>query len=92
MHGDAARTWPIGILPELLMLIQAAEDCFWAGLEQARTGNRIEIFRQLSKLAESRGYGVIRDLCGHGIGHNLHEEPNLLIMAKPAKGRGCAQE
>ncbi|MGI6091252.1 MAG: type I methionyl aminopeptidase [Saccharofermentanales bacterium] len=88
MHGDAARTWPIGdVSPELLMLIQAAEDCFWAGLEQARTGNRIgDISAAVQTCAESRGYGVIRDLCGHGIGHNLHEEPNLPNYGKAGYG------
>ena len=88
LHGDAARTWPIGeTASELLDLIRTAEDCFWVGLEQARVGNRIgDISAAVQKLAEAKGYGVIRTLCGHGIGHELHESPNVPNYGKAGYG------
>jgi methionyl aminopeptidase len=79
MHADAARTWPIGtVAPELLELISVTEASFWAGLKMAKPGNRIgDISSAVQTMAEESGFGVIRELCGHGVGHELHEEPNL---------------
>ncbi|HHU07505.1 MAG TPA: type I methionyl aminopeptidase [Clostridiaceae bacterium] len=88
MHGDAARTWPIGtVKPELLELISVTEACFWAGLKMAKAGNRIgDISAAVQSCAEKSGFGVVRDLCGHGVGHELHEEPNLPNFGKSGYG------
>ena len=78
-HADAARTYPVGeVKPELMRLIQAAEACFWLGLEKAVVGNRLgDMSAAIQSHAESLGYGVVRELTGHGIGRHLHEDPDL---------------
>ena len=59
-------------------MIDTAKDCFEAGIRQARDGNRVgRIGSAVSKLAHERGFGVVRDLTGHGIGRDLHEEPSV---------------
>ena len=78
-HSDAARTYAVGtISPEDEDLIRTAEECFFRGIRYARAGNHLnDISRAIGELAASRGYGVIRDLCGHGIGRSLHEDPQI---------------
>ena len=64
--------------PEAQKLIDVTEECFWIGANMARSGNRLgDISHAIQVHAEKHGYGVIRDLCGHGIGQEMHEDPNV---------------
>lgn len=78
-HSDAARTYGIGeISSEAKRLIKVTEDCFFEGIKYAKEGNHLfDISSAIGKYAQDRGYGVVRDLCGHGIGTHLHEEPEI---------------
>ncbi len=78
-HGDAARTILIGKVPrEAETLVSVTKECFFEGLKQAVAGNRIaDIARAVQRHAESHGYGVVRELIGHGIGREMHEPPDV---------------
>ncbi len=72
---------------EAKKLLRVTEECFWEGLQAAREGNRIgDIGHAVQKHAEANGFGVIRVLCGHGIGKNLHEEPDVPNFGEPGRG------
>ncbi len=67
--------------------MDVTEECFWRGAAQARAGNHLgDISHAVQQHAESHGYGVIRDLCGHGIGQEMHEDPNVPNYGKPGRG------
>jgi len=87
-HGDAARTYAVGtISPEVAQLVKVTEECFWIGFEKAQIGNRIgDVSSAIAQHAESFGYGVVRELTGHGIGRHLHEDPDVPNYGK--KGHG----
>jgi len=73
--------------PEAQQLVDVTEHCFWLGAEQAKAGNHIgDIGHAVQAYAESFGYGVIRDLCGHGIGTEMHEDPNVPNFGNPGRG------
>lgn len=78
-HSDAARTHGIGeISEEASKLIKITRECFFEGMKYAREGNHLfEISAAIGRYAEEHGYGVVRDLCGHGIGTKLHEAPEI---------------
>ena len=78
-HSDAARTHAIGeISPQAKELIKVTEECFFEGMKYAKEGNYLyDISAAIDKYATARGYGVVRDLCGHGIGSALHESPEI---------------
>lgn len=78
-HSDAARTHGIGeISKEAGNLINITKECFFEGIKYAKEGNYLfEISAAIGKYANDRGYGVVRDLCGHGIGTHLHEAPEI---------------
>lgn len=78
-HSDAARTHAIGeISKEAKELIKITEESFFEGIKYAREGNYLfEISAAIGRYASERGYGVVRDLCGHGIGSQLHESPEI---------------
>ncbi|MDO4562329.1 MAG: type I methionyl aminopeptidase [Clostridia bacterium] len=78
-HGDAARTFAVGsVSDEARRLIEVTEKCFFAGAQMARPGNHIsDISLAVQTLAESEGYGVVRELVGHGIGQDMHEDPEV---------------
>ncbi len=77
--ADAARTFPVGrISEEKQALSDTAKSAFYAGLEQAVPGNHIaDISAAVQKEAEGKGYSVIRELTGHGIGRSMHESPDV---------------
>lgn len=87
-HSDAARTYGIGeITEEAKKLIQVTKECFFKGIEYAREGNHLfDISNAIGRYAGERGYGVVRDLCGHGIGTALHEAPEIPNYEMPRKG------
>lgn len=87
-HSDAARTHAVGeISKEAADLIKATEECFFEGLKYAKEGNYLfDISAAIDKYASERGYGVVRDLCGHGIGSKLHEAPEIPNYRMDRKG------
>ena len=78
-YGDAAKTYPVGeVSEEAKRLLETTENSLLIGIDQARVGNRIgDIGFAVQTLAESKGYSVVRDFVGHGIGRNLHEDPQV---------------
>ena len=76
--ADAARTYAVGkISPEAEHLIKTAEDAFWKGIEFAKVGYRLsDISHNIQTVVEGEGFGVIRDFVGHGIGSDMHEDPD----------------
>lgn len=78
-HADAARTHGVGnISKEASELIANTEKAFYEGIKMAKSGNHLnDICGTIGDFAEGFGYGVVRDLVGHGIGENLHEDPQI---------------
>lgn len=78
-YGDSARTFPVGeISDEKKLLLARTEKCLQAGIDKARKGNRLgQISAAVQAVAEEAGYGVVRQLVGHGIGREMHEEPQV---------------
>ncbi|MGN1266691.1 MAG: type I methionyl aminopeptidase [Dorea sp.] len=78
-HSDAARTYGIGeISKEAKDLIRVTQESFFEGIKYAKEGNYLfDISAAIGRYAEKQGYGVVRDLCGHGIGTALHEAPEI---------------
>lgn len=86
--GDAAITIAIGkISEEKQKLMESTEKSLYLGIEQAITGNRIgDIAYAIQSEVESKGFSVVRDLCGHGVGKFLHEEPQIPNYGKKGTG------
>jgi methionyl aminopeptidase len=76
-HSDAARTWGVGkISDEAQKFIDVTRDSFFEGIKKARAGNRLyDISKAIDDYIKPHGYGIVRELTGHGIGKSLHEEP-----------------
>lgn len=87
-HSDAARTHAVGnISPEAGKLIEVTRESFFQGIKYAKAGNHLgDISSAIQAYAESFGYGVVRDLVGHGIGSHLHEDPEVPNFARKRKG------
>ena len=87
-HSDAARTHAVGeIRPDLQKLIDVTRESFFEGIKFAKEGNHLyDISRAIGDYAESFGYGVVRELCGHGIGTSLHESPEIPNFQMRRKG------
>jgi len=87
-YGDAARTFPVGeITPEAARLLETTERALQRGIEQARAGNRLsDISHAVEKEVKRGGYGVVRALVGHGVGRELHEEPQIPNYGPPGQG------
>lgn len=87
-HSDAARTHAIGeISKEAEQLIQVTKESFFQGIKFAKAGNHLnDISSAIQAYAESFGYGVVRDLVGHGIGEHLHEDPEVPNFSQKRKG------
>ncbi len=79
-HTDMARTFPVGkISAQNKRLIEVTKKSLEMGIEKMKPGNRIgDISRVIQKYAESQGFNVVRELCGHGIGRKIHEDPEIL--------------
>ncbi len=86
--GDAARTHAVGQIDSAAQaLIDVTEQSFYKALEQCQVGTRLSnIGHAVQSYAESFGYGVVRDLTGHGVGRALHEDPEVRNYGKPNKG------
>lgn len=87
-HGDAALTFPVGeIDAEVQKLLNVTEESLYKGIEQAIAGNRLsDISHAVQTHAEKHGYGVVRDYVGHGIGRNMHEDPQIPNYGIPGHG------
>ncbi len=86
--GDSAATFPVGpISKEKERLIRVASQALEAGIEEARPGHRLyDISAAIEKTAKDAGYSVVRDFVGHGIGSELHEDPQVPNYGKPGTG------
>ncbi len=86
--GDAARTFLIGDVNEdFRRLVEVTKQCLDRGIKKARSGKRIsDISHAIQTLAEENGYSVVRELSGHGVGIELHEEPQVPNWGLPGKG------
>jgi methionyl aminopeptidase len=87
-YGDHAYTFAVGeIKPELKKLIDVTKESLYLGIAQMVSGNRIgDISYAIQQHAEKNGYGVVRELVGHGLGRNLHEEPEVPNYGKRGDG------
>ncbi|MDH7577503.1 MAG: type I methionyl aminopeptidase [Bacillota bacterium] len=87
-YGDAAATFPVGeISPEASRLLEVTQKALYLGIAQAVAGNRIgDISAAIQTFVESNGFHVVRDFVGHGIGRNMHEEPQVPNFGKPGLG------
>ncbi len=86
--ADAARTFAVGEISYAAdNLLRATESALHAGIERARPGNRVgDISHAIQRVAEGAGLAVIRSLVGHGVGREMHEEPQVPNFGPPAKG------
>jgi methionyl aminopeptidase len=86
--SDMARTFLVGAVSEEAgALVNTAKECFLRGFAQMKPGARIgDIGWAVQELAESRGYSVVRELCGHGVGRELWEEPEIPNFGRPGRG------
>lgn len=87
-HGDAARTFPVGkISEEAEKLIQITKESFFTGVKKAVVGNRLtDISCAVQQYVEGFGYSVVRDYVGHGIGKEMHEDPEVPNFGRPGRG------
>ncbi len=88
-YGDHAYTFEIGeVAPATKKLLQVTKECLYLGIEQAKVGNRIDdIGWAIQTHAENNGYGVVRDLVGHGLGKSLHEDPQVPNYGRRGRGK-----
>ncbi len=87
-HADAATTIPVDdIAAEAERLLAVTEECLAAGVAQARVGNHVgDIGHAVQQVAEREGFGIVRELVGHGIGTRFHEEPQIPNYGSPKRG------
>jgi len=88
LHADSATTIPVGtITPEAQRLLDVTQAALRAGIAVAREGNHVgDIGHAVQQVAEGAGYGVVRELVGHGIGTRFHEEPQIPNFGTPRRG------
>ncbi|MFC0262636.1 type I methionyl aminopeptidase [Fontibacter flavus] len=87
-HSDSAYTYPVGeVSPQVLSLLNVTKESLYLGIQSAVFGNRIgDIGNAIQKFVESKGYTVVRELVGHGLGRNLHESPEVPNYGKKGSG------
>lgn len=87
-YGDVAYTFEVGdVSDKIKLLLQTTKECLQRGVEAAKAGNRIgDIGAAVQTLAEENGYGVVRELVGHGLGRNLHEAPEVPNYGRRGNG------
>jgi len=88
-HGDSAVTVPVGsVAPELIELMRVTEDALWRGMAAASLGGRLtDISAEVEASVRSRGdYGIVQEYVGHGIGTEMHQEPQVPNYGRPGRG------
>jgi methionyl aminopeptidase len=87
-HSDCAYTYPVGeVSSDILSLLKATRESLYVGIEKATFGNRVgDIGHAIQKYVESKGYTVVRELVGHGLGKHLHESPEVPNYGKRGSG------
>jgi len=88
-YGDGAYTYPVGnISDEAQHLLDTCQKALYVGIDSARKGKRVnDISTAIDRFVTPKGYGIVRDLTGHGVGRNLHEEPQVLNYDNGRKGK-----
>lgn len=78
-HGDSARTYPIGQISEINQkLIDVTKQSFFEGIKNIKAGSCVgDISSQVQRYVEKHGFGIVREMCGHGVGKDLHEDPSV---------------
>lgn len=86
--GDNAATIPVGLVsPEITRLLRVSQEALFLGISQAKVGNRIgDISHAIQTHCEKHGFGVVRDLVGHGVGLEMHEEPQIPNFGRRGTG------
>ncbi len=92
-YGDSAYTFPVGnVKPELLKLLRVTKESLYKGLEKAIVGGRIgDISEAVQFHAESNGFSIVRELVGHGVGKNFHEDPEVANYGRKGTGPKLAE-
>lgn len=87
-HGDSAFTFPVGnVKPEVMDLLITTKESLYKGIEQAVEGKRMgDLGHAIQHHCEAKGYSVVREMIGHGVGRNLHEEPEVPNYGKRGNG------
>lgn len=88
-HGDTSRTFIVGGEASIVAkrLTQITYECMWLGIAAVRPGAHLgDIGHAIQRHAEGNGFSVVREFCGHGIGRNFHEEPQVLHYGRPGTG------
>ena len=87
-YADAANTYPVGeVAPEVTALLEKTEAALHRGIAEARPGQRLgDLGAAIQEVADEAGYGVVRELVGHGVGRKPHEEPQVPNYGKAGKG------
>jgi methionyl aminopeptidase len=87
-HGDTNRTFYVGnVSDEVKKLVTTTHECMMAGISEVKPGAKLgDIGAAIQEIAESRGYSVVREYCGHGIGREFHEDPQVLHYGKRGTG------
>jgi len=87
-HADSAWTYPVGAVdPKILKLLEVTKEALFRGLEAVKPGNRVgDISYAIESFIKPHGYGIVKELAGHGIGRSLHEDPLILNFGNPDTG------
>lgn len=87
-HGDSAYTFCVGnVKPEIVELLRTTKESLYKGIEQAQEGKRLgDVGSAIQEYCESRGYSVVREMIGHGVGRNLHESPEVPNYGRKGNG------
>lgn len=87
-HGDTSRMYGVGNVGKpALRLGKVTYEAMWRGISQVKPGNRLgDIGFAIQEYAEKNGYSIVQEFCGHGVGRNFHEDPQVLHFGKPKTG------
>ncbi len=88
-YGDHAYTFEVGeVSPEIKKLLQVTKESLYVGIREFKVGNRVgDVGFAIQKFTESHGYGVVRELVGHGLGREMHEDPEMPNYGKRGRGK-----